>query len=82
MNSMMLDFLAAFARKDYLDRKRRQMEGIKRAKKQKKYNGRSPDLKQRANIAAHLRDGRTYSEIVELLGCSRATIASVRKTIS
>lgn len=79
MNTMMLDFLAAFARKDYLDRRRRQMEGIERAKKLNKYNGRAPDFKQRANIAAHLKDGRTYSEIVNLLGCSRATIASVKK---
>lgn len=82
VNSMMLDFLAAFARKDYQDRRRRQMEGIKRAKEQNKYTGRAPDVKQRANIAAHLKDGRTYSEIVTLLGCSRATIASVKKSIS
>jgi DNA invertase Pin-like site-specific DNA recombinase len=32
INDMLLDMLAAVARKDYEDRKRRQLEGIKKAK--------------------------------------------------
>jgi DNA invertase Pin-like site-specific DNA recombinase len=37
---MMLDMLAAVARKDYEDRRRRQSEGIAKAKKEGKYRGR------------------------------------------
>jgi DNA invertase Pin-like site-specific DNA recombinase len=32
INNMMMDMLAAIARKDYQDRRRRQAEGIKKAK--------------------------------------------------
>lgn len=36
INNMMMDMLAAIARKDYQDRRRRQAEGIKKAKEGKK----------------------------------------------
>lgn len=44
INSMMMDMLAAIARKDYQDRRRRQSEGIQKAKQEGKYRGRQPDL--------------------------------------
>lgn len=44
INSMMLDILAATARKDYKDRRRRQAQGIEKAKKQGKYKGRSKNV--------------------------------------
>ena len=44
INSMMMDMLAAIARKDYHDRRRRQAEGIKTAKEEGKFRGRQPDL--------------------------------------
>ena len=44
INSMMMDMLAAIARKDYQDRRRRQAEGIKKAKEEGKYRGRQPNL--------------------------------------
>ena len=37
INSMMLDMLAAIARKNYEDRRNRQMQGIARAKVESKY---------------------------------------------
>ncbi|WP_299143867.1 recombinase family protein [uncultured Vibrio sp.] len=43
INSMMMDMLAAIARKDYQDRRRRQAEGIKKAKEEGKYRGRQAD---------------------------------------
>lgn len=43
INSMMMDMLAAIARKDYQDRRRRQAEGIKKAKEEGKYKGRQAD---------------------------------------
>ncbi|CAH1528861.1 Serine recombinase [Vibrio owensii] len=44
INSMMMDMLAAIARKDYQDRRRRQAEGIKKAKDEGKFLGRQPNL--------------------------------------
>lgn len=79
LNSMMLDMLAAIARKDYEDRKRRQMQGIAKARKEGKFRGRQPNQKLRDNISVLLDSGRSYSEIVNLLNCSRATISSVKK---
>lgn len=43
VNGMMLDMLAAIARKDYEDRRRRQSEGISKAKAEGKYRGRVAD---------------------------------------
>nr|AVI43705.1 hypothetical protein [Klebsiella pneumoniae] len=43
VNGMLLDMLAAIARKDYEDRRRRQSEGISKAKAEGKYRGRVAD---------------------------------------
>ncbi len=43
LNSMMLDMLAAIARKDYTDRRRRQAQGIAKAKAEGRYKGRPID---------------------------------------
>jgi DNA invertase Pin-like site-specific DNA recombinase len=40
VNGMMLDMLAAIARKDYEDRRRRQKEGVEKARLEGKYAGR------------------------------------------
>ena len=81
INSMMLDMLAAVARKDYEDRRRRQSEGIGKARMDGKYKGRTPNPKLHENIAAFLNTGKSYSDIVNILGCSRSTISEVRKSI-
>lgn len=77
INAMLLDMLAAVARKDYEDRRRRQAEGIAKAKKEGKYRGRPIDDRQRESIAALLRDGKSWSEIQRLLKCGRDTISAV-----
>ncbi len=79
VNGMLLDMLAAVARKDYEDRRRRQMQGIEKAQAEGKFVGRKPDLKRRASIASLLASGHSYSSIQELLGCSRHLIADVKK---
>ena len=79
VNGMLLDMLAAVARKDYEDRRRRQMQGIEKAQAEGKFVGRKPDLKKRASIASLLEAGHSYSSIQELLGCSRHLIADVKK---
>ena len=79
INSMMLDMLAAVARKDYEDRRRRQSEGIDKAKREGKYKGRPKNQALRRNIKALVRDGCSIREIVDILKCSNKTVISVRK---
>jgi DNA invertase Pin-like site-specific DNA recombinase len=79
INAMLLDMLAAVARKDYDDRRRRQSQGIARAKAAGLYRGRPEDTKRNAGIAAMLRDGMSWSAIQDAAACGRATIAKVAK---
>lgn len=81
INSMMLDMLAAVARKDYEDRKRRQSEGIAKAKREGKYRGRPINQTLRRNIQALIKDGCSISEIVDTIRCSNKTVISVRKEL-
>jgi DNA invertase Pin-like site-specific DNA recombinase len=79
LNAMMLDMLAAVARKDYEDRRRRQAQGQARAKLEGKYRGRPEDTDRNAGIAGMLRSGMSWTAIQAATGCSRATIAKVAK---
>ena len=80
INSMMLDMLAAVARKDYEDRRRRQIEGIYKARESGKYKGRKVNKGLHENILALLKAGKSYSNIVELLKCSRSTISKISRS--
>ena len=79
INAMMLDMLAAVARKDYDDRRRRQAEGIAKGKSKGLYRGRPEDSNRLSGIAAMLAGGASWSAIQRAMGCSRATIAKVAK---
>ena len=79
VNAMMLDVLAAVARKDYVDRRRRQAQGQAKAKAEGKYRGRPEDTARNAGIAAMLRAGESWTAIQAATGCSRATIAKIAK---
>lgn len=79
INDMLLDMLAAVARKDYEDRRRRQMQGQARAKAEGKYVGRPENKRRNGKIATMLKAGTSYSDIQEATGCSRATIAKIAK---
>lgn len=79
VNAMMLDMLAAISRKDYEDRRRRQEQGIAKAKTEGKYKGRPINQKLHGHIKDLLNDGRSYGHIVDMLGCSRHTISKVKK---
>lgn len=81
INAMLLDMLAAIARKDYEDRRHRQMQGIAKAKEQGKYKGRGKDLKKRKVIASLLKSGHSYSDIQKTASCSRHLIAAVSKEL-
>jgi len=79
INELMLDMLAAVARKDFDDRKRRQREGIAKAKMQGVYQGRRENKNLHQKIELLLSDKKSYSVIMNLLQCSRGTIAKVAK---
>lgn len=79
INGMMLDVLAAVARKDYEDRRRRQAQGQERAKAEGRYKGRKENVKRNACIADMLEKGMSWSKIQDATGCSRATIAKIAK---
>jgi DNA invertase Pin-like site-specific DNA recombinase len=71
INGMMLDVLAAVARKDHEDRRRRQFEGTARAKARGLYKGRPENKKRNVAIATMLRHGRSWREVMDATGCSR-----------
>jgi DNA invertase Pin-like site-specific DNA recombinase len=81
-NDMMLDMLAAIARKDYEDRRRRAAQGIEKAKAKGVYKGRKEDTERNALIQRHLKAGQSsWKEIMELVGCSRGTVAKQAELI-
>jgi DNA invertase Pin-like site-specific DNA recombinase len=82
INGMLLDMLAAVARKDYDDRRRRQAQGQAKAKAEGRYKGRPEDTERNAGIASLLSEGRSWSFIQDMTGCSRATVAKVAKRIA
>jgi DNA invertase Pin-like site-specific DNA recombinase len=81
INSMMLDMLAAVARKDYEDRRRRQAQGQAKAKAEGRYKGRPTDTKRNEGIASMLRAGMSWSNVQAATGCSRATVAKIAKLV-
>ena len=81
LNSMMLDMLAAIARKDYEDRRRRQQQGIEKLKAAGGYPGRKPDEQRNAAIMNMLRRGDSWNSIVAATGCSRSTLSRLSRQI-
>jgi DNA invertase Pin-like site-specific DNA recombinase len=79
INDMMLDVLAAVARKDYEDRRRRQGQGQAKAKAEGRYKGRKENVARNDGIAAMLRSGASWSQIQAATGCSRATILKIAR---
>jgi DNA invertase Pin-like site-specific DNA recombinase len=79
INGMLLDMLAAVARKDYDDRRRRQAQGQATAKALGRYKGRPEDTERNAAIAAMLAAKQSWNMIQRATGCSRATIAKIAK---
>ena len=81
VNGMLLDMLAAIARKDYDDRRRRHAQGQAKAKAEGKYKGRAEDVNRNAGIANMIAAGQSWNMIQDVTGCSRSTIARIAKRI-
>lgn len=81
INGMLLDMLAAIARKDYDDRRRRQAQGIEKAKVEGRYVGRPEDKKRNAAIVSMLQAGQSWNTIITATRCSRSTLARLAKRL-
>lgn len=79
INDMLLDMLAAIARKDYEDRRRRQAQGIEKARLSGLYKGRPENTAKNEQIMCLLREGRTWSQIQAAVPVSKATLAALSK---
>ena len=79
INDMLLDMLAAIARKDYEDRRRRTAEGLKKAAQAGLLKGKPEDTERNARITERLKAGASWSTIQKLEGCSRDTVARLAR---
>lgn len=83
INSMMMDMLAAIARKDYQDRRRRQAEGIKKAKEEGKYRGRQADSYLHEKIyQLRVVNKLSISDTAKLTNVSDRTVIRVAKKLA
>lgn len=78
VNGMLLDTLAAVARKDYEDRRRRQAQGIAKAKEAGKYQGKPRNQEKRGKVAALLEAGFSIRKAAEIAGVSPSTVQHVK----
>lgn len=81
LNAMMLDVMAAIARKDYDDRRRRQAQGIAKLKKAGGYRGRKPNDQRNAAIMQMLRRGDSWNTIIAATDCSRSTLSRLSQQL-
>jgi DNA invertase Pin-like site-specific DNA recombinase len=81
LNDMMLDMLAAIARKDYTDRRRRQQQGIDKLKADGGYKGRKEDTERNEAIMGMLRRQESWSNIIAATKCSRSTLSRLAQRV-
>jgi DNA invertase Pin-like site-specific DNA recombinase len=78
VNNMLIEILAAVARKDYTDRRTRQSQGIKKAKKEGKYLGRPINEKAHQTIyKLRVENKLSIAETARLVGVSTRTVIRV-----
>ena len=80
INDMLLDMLAAVARRDYEQRRERQRQGISKAKKEGRYKGRQANKERYDAINRLLDSGSSWSQVQKIMACSRGTISSAVKS--
>ncbi|MEG1116378.1 MAG: recombinase family protein [Janthinobacterium sp.] len=76
INDMLIDMLAAIARRDYEQRRERQAEGIAKARADGKFRGRRVDAARYDAINRLLASKSSWSEVERIVGCSRSTISA------
>lgn len=78
INSMLVEMMAAIARKDYEQRRERQAQGIEKAKAQGKYQGRPVDEDLHKRVRELLTVGLGIRAAARHAGCSTTTVIKIR----
>ena len=81
VNRMMLDMVAAIARKDYEQRRERQAQGIEKAKKKGVYKGRPVDQAKHDRIRQLLEKGFSIRKAAEMANAAPSTVQKVKQAI-
>ncbi|MBA0160929.1 recombinase family protein [Pectobacterium versatile] len=81
VNNMLIDILATMARADYETRRKRQAQGIERAKADGKYTGRTTNDKARETVKEMLSQGIKPEYIMKAAEISRATFYRIKREI-
>lgn len=79
INNMLIDILATMARADYETRRKRQAQGIERAKADGKYTGRTTNDKARETVKEMLSQGIKPEYIMKAAEISRATFYRIKR---
>lgn len=74
INSMLVEMMAAIARKDYEQRRERQAQGIAKAKAAGKYQGRPVDEDLHKRIKDCRDSGMSLRKTAEVVGCALSTV--------
>lgn len=77
INSMLVDMMAAIARKDYEQRRERQAQGIKKAKEEGRYKGRPVDEDLHKRVRELLAAGLGIRATARHAGCSTTTVLKI-----
>lgn len=81
INSMLVEMMAAIARKDYEQRRERQAQGIQKAKAAGKYQGRQVDQGLHTRVRELLAAGLGIRATARHANCSTTTVLKVRDTL-
>lgn len=82
INSMLVEMMAAIARKDYEQRRERQAQGIQKAKACGKYQGRQVDADLHGRVRELLAAGLGVRATARHANCSATTVMRIREASS
>jgi DNA invertase Pin-like site-specific DNA recombinase len=77
-SGMMIEMMAAIARKDYEQRRERQAQGLQRAKGAGVYTGREPDAELHQRVCEALAAGLGVRATARLVSCSTNIVNRIR----
>lgn len=81
INSMLVDMMAAIARKDYEQRRERQAQGIEKAKAEGRYQGRPVDADLHKRVKELLKAGLGVRATARHANCSTTTVLKIRDSM-
>ncbi|KPB63079.1 Resolvase [Pseudomonas amygdali pv. myricae] len=82
INSMLVEMMAAIARKDYEQRRERQAQGINKAKAEGKYQGRPVDADLHKRVKELLKAGMGIRATARHADCSTTTVMRIKDSIT